>query len=165
MMISIIAAVGKNREIGLNNDLIWKISEDLQNFKKITMGKHLVLGRKTYQSIGKALVGRKVIVLTSDPYFKAPGCKVATSIDEAIFYAKQAGEDELMICGGAKVYKDFLPKADKMYLSRVDFEGEADTFFPDFNRDEWLLDKDVFYPEKKDSNTPSWTFEVLIKKQ
>ena len=70
MIISIIAAIGKNREIGLNNDLIWKISEDLQNFKKITMGKHLVLGRRTYQSIGKALAGRKLIVLTSDPYFR-----------------------------------------------------------------------------------------------
>ena len=165
MIISIIAAIGKNREIGLNNDLIWKISEDLQNFKKITMGKHLVLGRRTYQSIGKSLVGRKIIVLTSDPYFQAPGCKVATSIDEAIFYAKQAGEQELMICGGAKVYKDFLPKAQRMYLSRVEYEGEADTFFPEFDRDEWLLDKDVFHPEKPESKTPAWTFEVLLRKQ
>jgi len=164
MIISIIAAIGKNREIGLKNDLIWKISEDLQNFKKITMGKHLVLGRKTYQSIGKALKGRKVIVLTSDPYFEAPDCKVATSIDEAVFYAKQAGEDELMICGGAKVYKDFLPKSDRMYLSQVDYEGEADTFFPEFNSSEWLLDKEEFHPAKEESGTPSWTFQILLRK-
>jgi len=164
MMISLIVAVGKNREIGLNNDLIWKISEDLQNFKKITMGHHLVLGRRTYESIGKSLTGRKLIVLTSDPYFQASGCKVATSIDEAIFYAKQAGEDELMVCGGAKVYKDFLSRAGKMYISRVDYEGEADTFFPEFDRDEWRLDKDVFYPEKTESKTPSWTFEILLRK-
>ena len=117
MIISIIAAIGKNREIGLNNDLIWKISED-QNFKKLPWV-HLVLGRRTCQSIGKALAGRKLIVLTSDPYFQAPNCKVATSIDEAIFYAKQAGEEELMIWR-AKVYKDFLPKAQRMYdLGRI----------------------------------------------
>ena len=163
MKISIIAALGKNREIGLNNDLIWKISEDLQNFKRITMGHHLVLGRRTYESLGKSLVGRKLIILTSDPYYEAEGCKVATSIEEAIFYAKQSGEDDLMICGGAKVYKDFLKKADVMYLSRVEYEGEADTYFPEFESSDWRLDKEEFHPEKEDG-TPAWNFQTFFKK-
>ena len=164
MNISIIAAIGNNREIGLNNDLIWKISEDLQNFKKITMGHYLVLGRRTYESIGKNLLGRNLIILTSDPYYQAKDCKVATSIDEAVFFAKQAGETELMICGGAKVYKDFLSRANKIYLSRVDFEGEADTYFPEFDEDKWRVEKEVFHPEKTEKSTPSWNFQILLKK-
>ena len=164
MNISIIAAIGNKREIGLNNDLIWKISEDLQNFKKITMGHFIVLGRRTYESIGKNLVGRNLIILTSDPYYQAKDCKVATSIDEAIFFAKQAGETELMVCGGAKVYKDFLSRAGKMYLSRVDYEGEADTYFPEFEENKWRVEKEVFHPEKTETETPSWNFQILLRK-
>ena len=159
MNISIIAAVGKNREIGRNNDLLWKISEDLQNFKKITMGHFLVMGRKTYQSIGKELVGRKLIILTSDPYLSVGNHYIAHSVEEAIYLAEKNGETELMICGGAKVYKDFLPKAHLMYLSQIDWTGEADTFFPVYNQDEWNLQREDFHPGN--TSTPSWSFQVL----
>ena len=108
MKISAIAAIGKNNEIGLNNKLIWKISEDLKNFKKITMGHFLVMGRKTYESIGKNLEGRKLIILTSDPYYKAGEHITAQGVDEAIFYAKKHGEDELMICGERKYIVTFI---------------------------------------------------------
>lgn len=163
MKISAIAAIGKNNEIGLNNKLIWKISEDLKNFKKITMGHFLVMGRKTYESIGKNLEGRKLIILTSDPYYKAGEHITAQGIDEAIFYARKHGEDELMICGGEKVYRDFYSRCDQMYISRVDFEGEADTFFPQINMDDWKIDREEFFPSK-DDDTPSWTFQVLTRK-
>ncbi len=162
MKISIIAAIGKNREIGLNNDLLWSISEDLQNFKKITMGHYLVMGRKTFQSIGKELKGRKLIILTSDPYLSVGDHYIAHSVEEAIYLAEKNGEDELMICGGAKVYKDFLPKSDTMYLSRVDWEGDADTYFPEYDEAQWSLQKEDFYPAKSES-TPSWSFLLLHK--
>ena len=159
MKISIISAVGNNREIGLNNDLLWKISEDLQNFKKITMGHHLVMGRKTYQSLGKELKGRKLIILSSDPYLEVGDHYIAHSVEEAIYLAEKNGEDELMVCGGAKVYKDFLPKSDTMYLSRIEWSGEADTFFPVYVEDEWNLQREDFYPAAGD--TPGWSFQVL----
>lgn len=160
MNISIIAAVGENREIGLNNDLLWKISEDLQNFKKITMGHHLVMGRKTFQSIGKELVGRKLIILTSDPYLSVGDHHIAHSLEEAIYLAEKNGEDELMVCGGAKVYKDFLPKADTMYLSQISWSGEADTFFPVYEDSEWSIQREDFHPAK-DGKTPEWSFQIL----
>ena len=159
MNISAIAAVGKNREIGLNNKLIWKISEDLKNFKKITMGHHLIMGRKTFDSIGKSLEGRKIIVLTSDPYLDVKDNYVAHSVDEAIFIAENKNETELMICGGEKVYRDFLPLCQTLYLSKVDFEGEADTFFPELNEQEWTKTREDYHPEVE--TTPAWTFQVL----
>ena len=162
MNISIIAALGKNKEIGLNNDLLWSITEDLQNFKKITMGHYLVMGRKTFQSIGKELNGRKLIILTSDPYLSVGEHLIAHSVQEAIYLAEKNGEDELMVCGGAKVYKDFLDKANTMYLSQVDWEGDADTFFPDYDESKWTLKKEDFYPAKNE-NTPSWRFQHLQK--
>ena len=162
MNISIIAALGKNKEIGLNNDLLWSITEDLQNFKKITMGHYLVMGRKTFQSIGKELKGRKLIILTSDPYLSVGDHLIAHSIQEAIYLAEKNGEDELMVCGGAKVYKDFLDKADTMYLSQIDWEGDADTFFPEFDESKWTLKKEDFYPAKNE-DTPSWRFQHLQK--
>lgn len=162
MNISIIAAIGKNREIGLNNDLLWSITEDLQNFKKITMGHYLVMGRKTFQSLGKELKGRKIIILTSDPYLSVGNHFIAHSVQEAIYLAEKNGEDELMICGGAKVYKDFLEHADTMYLSCVDWEGDADTFFPEYDKSSWSLKKEDFYPSKN-SKTPAWSFQLFKK--
>ena len=159
MKISIVSAVGKNQEIGYNNDLIWKISEDLKNFKKITMGHFLVMGRKTYQSLGTELKGRKLIILTSDPYLSVGEHYIAHSVEEAIYLAQKNGEDELMICGGAKVYKDFLPKADTMYLSQIDCTSNADTFFPTYDEKNWTIQREDFFPAG-DSN-PGWRFQVL----
>ena len=159
MKISAIAAVGKNREIGLNNKLIWHISDDLKNFKNLTMDHHLVMGRKTFESIGKTLKGRKVIVLTSDPYLNVKDNYVAHSVDEAIFIAENHGETELMVCGGEKVYRDFLSHCDTLYLSNVEYEGKADTFFPEYDSKDWTTTREEFHPEKGD--TPSWTYQIL----
>ena len=125
-------------------------------------GHYLVMGRKTFQSIGGELKGRKLIILTSDPYLSVGDHLIAHSVEEAIHLADKNGEDELMICGGAKVYKDFMGKADTMYLSRVDWTGDADTFFPKYDESNWVLKKEDFYPAKNES-IPSWIFQLFKK--
>jgi len=161
MNLSIIAAIGKKLEIGFQNDLPWRISKDLQNFKNLTMGHFLLMGRKTYHSIGKALPGRKLIILTSDPYYEAGEHFVAHSLDEAICIAERKKETELMVCGGAKVYKDCLPLANKLYLSKIDYTGDADVYFPEFDESEWKLLKEESHEKCKED--PAWVFQVFEK--
>lgn len=163
MKISAIAAIGKNREIGFENKLLWKIPNDLKNFKELTMGHTLIMGRKTYESIGRGLNGRSFIILTSDPYYSVSGHQAAHGVDEAIYLAKQKNTKELFICGGAKVYKDFLPLVETLYLSKVNFEGGADTYFPEFEHYDWKLIEEKFYPSEG-VNTPSWSFNVFSKR-
>ncbi|MBF0440823.1 MAG: dihydrofolate reductase [Oligoflexales bacterium] len=159
MKISIIVAIGRKREIGRNGRLLWSLSEDLKNFKRLTMGHHIVMGRKTFESIGKALPGRKCVVLSKDRSSCFPGCITASSLDEAIELAKREGENELFIAGGQTVYESALPLADFLYLSQVDFEGEADTFFPDYLAFKWEKIEEKIHPPENGS--PSWTYSVL----
>lgn len=136
MILSMIAAVGKNGELGKNNDLIWKLDGDLPFFKRVTMGKSVIMGRNTFFSLPKALPGRKNIVLTFPPLFEAPGVITLTDPDEALDLVKD--EDEVFIIGGASIYKFFIDRADRMYLTEADAEdGTADVYFPEFDRDEW----------------------------
>ena len=121
-----IAATGNNNQIGLNNKLLWHIPEDLKNFKEITKHKAIVMGRKTFDSIGKALPYRINIVLTRDKSFKRPGVIV---VHEPLDILKLDIE-EIVVIGGEEIYKIFLPYAEKIYLSKVDYNGPADTFFP-----------------------------------
>jgi len=161
MDISLIVAIGRNREIGKDNSLLWHIRRDFQNFKKVTMGHHLVMGRKTYESIGKTLPGRTTIILTRDQNYVQNDCLLAHSIEEAIQLAIQRGERELFICGGENIYKQFMPLADKIYLSRVDFEGNADTFFPEFEERPWhMLEERIYCASEQD---PAWRFQLLTK--
>lgn len=158
MKISMIVAMGKNREIGINNEIPWHLPEDLKFFKKTTLGHHIVMGRKTFESIGKPLPGRKTIILTKNPNYSVDGCISASSIDEAIEVAKKAGEEELMICGGANIYQQALNKTNRIYLTTVDYNGEADSFFPELNQNEW---QEIC---KKDHEGPmAWSVQVLEK--
>lgn len=150
--------MGKNREIGINNQIPWHLPEDLKFFKKITLGHHIVMGRKTFESIGKPLPGRKTIILTRNPDYRVDGCISAASIDEAIKLAKKAGEDELMVCGGANVYGQALDKADRLYLTTVDYDGEADSYFPELNLSEWQQ-----ICKKDHEGSMAWSVEVLEK--
>ena len=159
--ISMIVAHGKNREIGLNNKLLWHISEELKNFKHLTLNHHLIMGRKTYESIGKALPGRSTIVLTSDPYLSIADAKVATTAQEALSIAKLNGETEVFICGGGKVYRDFLPIAQTLYVSQVDYEGPADTHFPEYDVKDWKVEKEI--PHEAKDGQPAWTFRILTR--
>ena len=135
MRVSLIAALARNRVIGRNNRLPWRLSADLKHFKALTMGKSIVMGRKTFESIGRPLPGRTNIVLTRDTGFRAPGCIVVHSIDEALQAA--AGQEEVMVMGGADLYRQLLPRADRLYLTEVKAEVAGDAWFPDFEAADW----------------------------
>lgn len=134
-MISIIAAIGKNRELGRGNDLIWHIKEDLKNFKNLTMGKYIVMGKNTYESLPKHLEGRKYIVLSSSLSNIENGL-LFNDFNKLLEFIKDVDE-EVMIIGGSSIYKLFLPFADKLYLTEIDSEEKADVYFPDFNKEDY----------------------------
>lgn len=134
-MISIIAAIGKNRELGRGNDLIWHIKEDLKNFKNLTMGKYIVMGKNTYESLPKHLEGRKYIVLSSSLSEIENGL-LFNDFNKLLEFIKDVDE-EVMIIGGASIYKLFLPFADKLYLTEIESEEKADVYFPDFNKEDY----------------------------
>ena len=133
-MLSIIAVIGKNRELGKDNKLLWHIPGDLPRFKQLTTGHPVIMGRKTFQSIGRALPNRTNIVISTDTAYTADGVTVVSSIDEAVKQAESAvGSDEIFIIGGGSVYKQAIERADKLYLTVVDASAEADTYFPNYS--------------------------------
>lgn len=134
-MISIIVACSENNVIGKDNGLIWRLSNDLKRFKALTTGHAIVMGRKTFESIGRPLPNRRNIILSKN-LEAMDGCEIMRSADEVLEFAKSTDE-ELFIIGGGQVYEQFLPFADKLYLTLVHTEAEGDTFFPALNRDEW----------------------------
>lgn len=157
-MISIIAAIAKNGIIGKDNDLPWDLKEDMKRFKKITLGKPVIMGRKTFESIGKPLPKRENIVLTRKKELKFPGCKTFNSIEKVLQFVKDY--PEAMVIGGASIYKQFLPFAKKMYLTIIDKEFKGDTYFPTYNKNNW---KEI---ERKEINkkSPNLIFITLKKK-
>lgn len=145
-MISIIVAVSTNNVIGSEGGLPWKLSDDLKRFKRLTMGKPIVMGRRTWESIGRPLPGRQNIVLTGQTGFDAPGCDVAASPAEALAAAGNA--NEIMIIGGSQIYALFLPKASRLYLTRVHAEIDGDTHFPEIAEHQWrLVDSEAREPD------------------
>ena len=124
-----------NGVIGKDNELPWHLPADLQHFKKTTMGKPILMGRKTWESIGRPLPGRTNIVITRDSDYQADGCVVVNSIDAAMTAA--AGQDEVMVIGGAELYRQVLPRADTLYLTRVHASVDGDTVFPGLNAADW----------------------------
>lgn len=161
--ISIVVAMGKNRVIGANNALPWQLPKDMERFRQLTMGKPVIMGQKTFASLSKALPGRTNIVLTLDKKFQAPGCFMAHSIEEALQIAKEKNTKEAMIIGGASVYKQFLPLADKMYLTLIDAEFAGDAFFPEFDYDKWEEIERIENEPDKD-NPYRYTFLSLKRK-
>ena len=166
MKISMIVAYGKNWEIGLNNEMLWHISEDFKNFKTITSGHHILMGRKTFESIGKPLPNRISIVL-SNSGFKHEGVHTFSDIQEAFNFARESAEEELFIIGGANIYETLFPYVDKMYLSEVDFEGVADAFLKPIDFSTWDLAEEKSYDEIVEHGkvkSPAWKFKVWVKK-
>lgn len=132
MSISMIAAVGRNLELGKNNDLIWHFKEDMKFFKNTTMGHTVIMGRKTFESLPKALPGRKNIVLSLNPNYTADSAEVISSVEEAVELSK---DSEIFVLGGGKVYELMLAYADKIYLTEIEDEcKDADTYFPTFDK-------------------------------
>jgi dihydrofolate reductase len=132
MTIILIAAVGANGVIGRDNDLPWRIREDLQHFKQLTLGHTLVMGRKTYDSIGRPLPGRRTVVVTRQPDWSADGVEVVHTVEEAL---KQDGD--IYVAGGGEIYRQALPYADRLELTEVDQSPDGDVTFPAFDRTEW----------------------------
>ncbi len=132
--LTLVAAIARNRAIGSEGGLPWHLPRELQHFKHTTMGKAIVMGRRTWVSIGRALPGRQNIVVTRNPGFHADGCEVAHSLEQAL---ELAGSEEVMIIGGGQLYADALPVADRMVLTLVDCEPAADTWFPAWDPDDW----------------------------
>lgn len=162
-MISIIVAIGNNNVIGNKNSLPWHLPADLEYFKKMTLGKTIVMGLKTFESVGgKPLPGRKTIILNNDDSYKAPeGCEVAKSIKELLKMIED--EKELMIAGGSSVYKQFLPLADKLYITFIHDDFDGDTFFPNFDIEEWKEVKRI--DNKADNRNPyDYSFVVFERK-
>ena len=139
-MISIIVAASANNVIGSQGDLPWRLSDDLKRFKAMTMGKPIVMGRKTWESIGRPLPGRQNIVITRQADFQADGCDVVSSPRAAL--AAAGGADEIMVIGGSQVYALFLPDAERLYLTRVHAKIEGDAYFPEIRESEWRLVSD-----------------------
>ena len=138
--ITLIVAMARNRAIGLDGEMPWHLPGELKHFKTTTMGKAIVMGRKTWESIGRALPGRRNIVITRQQDFAAEGCDVVQSTDEAIVAAGDV--DEIMVIGGSEVYALFLPVAQRLYLTRVHADVNGDAFFPVVDEDEWQLVSD-----------------------
>jgi len=136
--VSIIVAIAQNLAIGRNNDLLWYISKDLKRFKEITKGSRVIMGKKTFESLPKApLPNRTNIVITDAPSDKFEGCITVNSIEDALQYCSD--KDESFIIGGGSVYRQFLPYANKLYLTLVHRDFDADTFFPEVDLSEWQL--------------------------
>ncbi len=136
-MISLIVAASTNHVIGLQGELPWRLSDDLRHFKEVTMGKPIIMGRKTWDSIGRPLPGRQNIVITRQEDFNAAGCDVVGSVDEALAVAGDTAE--VMVIGGSEVYALFLPTADRLYVTRVHADVKGDAYFPSISEAEWRL--------------------------
>lgn len=159
-LLSLITAMDSNRVIGKNNSLPWHLPADLAYFKQTTMGKPVIMGRKTFESIGKALPGRKNIVLTRNNNFEAPDCEVATDIDQAM--SKVDGSVEVMLIGGASLYEQTIQSADIIYLTLIHHEFNGDTWFPKINPKYWeLKSRDDF--ERDGKNQFAYSFLKYLR--
>jgi dihydrofolate reductase len=160
MKISIIVAMDEDRGIGIDNKLPWKLSDDLRRFKKLTMGHPIIMGRKTFESIGKPLPGRINIIVTRKKDYRPPGCVIANSHLEAIDLARSQKSEEVFVIGGEEIYRTFLEFTDKIYLTIVHTRQSVDTFFPNFDMDQWLEKCSKTVPADE-SNEFTTTFKIL----
>lgn len=133
--IALIAALAKNRVIGINNTLPWRLPEELKHFKALTMGHHILMGRKTFESIGRPLPGRTTVIISRSAYTAPAGCLVANSIPDALTVC--ANDTEVFFIGGAQLYEQALPLADRLYLTEIQAEFVGDAWFPQFERADW----------------------------
>lgn len=164
MIISLIVAMDEKRGIGKAGKLPWRLSADLKRFRKLTMGHHLIAGRKTFESIGKPLPGRTTIVVTRNANFRPEGCLVSASVQDALILAEERGETEVFVIGGAEIYAQTLDAADRVYLTQVHAEVEADTFFPELKHD-WWVEKDSSDQQADEKNQYAFTFKLLERKK
>ena len=161
MTVSLIAAMAGNRAIGKDGTLPWRLPRDLRRFKDLTMGHPLIMGRKTYESIGRALPGRRSLVLSRDPGFRPPGVEVVSSLDAA--FVRVRAEAEVFVIGGASVFREALPRADRLYLTRIHADVEGDVFFPEEALRGWRLLEEEHHPAD-DRHPFAFTFETYERR-
>lgn len=161
MIVSIVVAIAENNAIGKNNELLWHLPADLKHFKQVTSGHTIIMGRKTFDSIGKPLPNRRNIVITRTAELEIPGAEVVHTMDQAL--ALCGAEEEVFIVGGAEIYKLAMDKTDKIYLTRVHAEFEADVYFPEIDTNKWEeVDIELHQPDEK--NSLAYTFSTLLSK-
>lgn len=160
MTISIIVAVAENQAIGFDNHLLWHISEDLKRFKSLTLGHHVIMGRRTFASVGKPLPGRVNVIVSRQEGYSVEGCSVAKSLEEAIEMAKQ--DSEVFIIGGGEIYQQALSIADRIYLTRVHASYPGDVFFPEIDFKEWDTES-VTKGMPANTDGPGYTFVNLVR--
>ena len=148
----------EGRGIGKDNKLLWRIPDDMKRFRELTMGHPVIMGRKTYESIGRPLPGRTNIIVTRDASYQAAGCKIVHSIEEAIKLAKSLDQEEIFVIGGAQIYKETIGKADKLYLTIVKGIYDADTFFPEYSNFSRVVSK-----EEREDGKSRFAFLTLTK--
>lgn len=166
MKLALIAAMAQNRVVGIDNKLPWHLPEDLKYFKRVTTGKAVIMGRKTYESIGRPLPNRTNIVITRSTDFSAPGIEVVNSLEAAIELAENVslinGVDEVMVIGGAQIYEASLPQADRLYLTHVHADVDGDAYFPDVDMSQWkALGREDY--QASETNPYDYSFVVYEK--
>ncbi|GAB4581173.1 MAG: dihydrofolate reductase [Anaerolineales bacterium] len=163
MLISLIVAMDQNRGIGQNNRIPWRLAADMKNFKTLTMGHHLIVGRKTAESIGRPLPGRAGVLITRTEGYTLPGWQTVHTLKDALALAEAQNETEAFIGGGAEIYAQSLPFANRIYLTRVHTTAPADTFFPAFDETLWVS-QESWEQTADEKNEFAFTFEVLIRR-
>src|SRR3990172_5867311 len=154
MLISLIAAVDQRGGIGRDNRLPWHLTDDLKHFRRLTMGHHVLMGRKTYQSAGGVMPGRKLIVLSRDLSFQPADAQVAGTLEAGIQLAEAADEQELFVIGGAEVFRQALPLAQRLHLTRVHADAGADVFFPPLDMAAWRVVKETVFSASPKNDYP-----------
>ena len=158
-MISLIWAMTRTGVIGKNNTLPWRLPADLQQFRRLTTGHHIIMGRKCFESIGRPLPKRVNVVITRDPFFVGAGLVVVRSVEEALEIALDAGDDEAFIIGGGQIYRQSLEFWDKIYLTEVGLDTPGDVFFPEIRADEW---REIFSEKHPPDEKNEWPFSFKI---
>lgn len=163
MKLSVIAAASENNVIGRNNDLPWSLPDDMKFFRKTTSGSPIIMGRKNYESIGRALPKRQNIVISRDPDLHIDGCDCVTSLEDAVRLAESGSPDEAFVIGGGQIYAQSMDLADKLYITRIHAEIEGDVYFPEISPDEWKLVSEEFH-DKDDDHEYAFTFQIFERK-
>jgi dihydrofolate reductase len=159
MLVSAIVAIAKNNVIGINNGIPWYLPADLKYFKKTTMGHHIIMGRKSFESIGRPLPNRINVIVTRDPFFIASNCLVVHAVEEALQLALDNNETEAFIIGGGEIYKLAMPYVERLYLTEVDLEVEGAVYFPEIDFSEWnLISAEAHKADEK--NKMDYVFKV-----
>ena len=164
MKISLIVAASENNVIGRDNDLPWKLPDDMKHFVKTTKGHCILMGRKNLESFGRLLPNRTNILLTRDREYKFEGAEIFYELEQAIAFAKKSGEEELMVIGGGEIYRQCMPFADRVYLTRVHAEVEGDVYFPELDSSFWEVTTEEFH-EKDEKHNFSFSFQTFDRAQ